>query len=283
MIRLNLPDVNFAEVIGVCESGMKQTHLKDKLMAAEKELLAFGVSYECAGNDGNLFRLPSFPAVRGQDRLVADPLTRDDLLRIYDGYFVPSHKPARRVYDRLMVAAKEKCPFCGGIGRPRNLDHYLPKTHFPQFSVLPLNLIPSCRDCNMDGKQSQYANNANEQLIHPFLDNERFFKEQWIEATFEPALGKFGVVVYSAAPPHSWSTVDKERVRKHFKDFDLGKRFSIKAAEALPSLLEQIARLKDMHIEANKIREVLLRPVVEKAASVNDWRRVMYQAISVSL
>jgi hypothetical protein len=82
-------------------------------------------------------------------------------------YFVPEEKPARTIYDSLLNSAKEKCPFCGGIGTPRNLDHFLPKAHFPQFSVLPRNLIPACRDCNMDGKGHAFATNAEDQIILP--------------------------------------------------------------------------------------------------------------------
>jgi hypothetical protein len=40
-----------------------------------------------------------------------------------------------------------RSPFCG-VGHGSALDHNLPKTKFPQLLVVPLNLVPSCKNCN---------------------------------------------------------------------------------------------------------------------------------------
>lgn len=45
---------------------------------------------------------------------------------------------------RIIVA---RCPFCG-ISELSTLDHYLPKELYPEFSVFPKNLVPSCAVCN---------------------------------------------------------------------------------------------------------------------------------------
>lgn len=39
------------------------------------------------------------------------------------------------------------CPMCG-VGYVRVLDHYLPKEKYPEFSILALNLVPTCSRCN---------------------------------------------------------------------------------------------------------------------------------------
>lgn len=42
---------------------------------------------------------------------------------------------------------KYKCPLCG-IHDVTDIDHYMPRSVFPEYSVHPLNLIPICHECN---------------------------------------------------------------------------------------------------------------------------------------
>ncbi|MBP3925188.1 hypothetical protein J6E39_08110 [bacterium] len=53
---------------------------------------------------------------------------------------------------------EKRCPFCGQLlessGKAdsdvptADLDHFFPKFEYPQFSLLPQNLIPTCMECN---------------------------------------------------------------------------------------------------------------------------------------
>lgn len=40
-----------------------------------------------------------------------------------------------------------RCPICG-VTFANELDHYVPREKFPEFSANPLNIIPLCHDCN---------------------------------------------------------------------------------------------------------------------------------------
>ena len=92
---------------------------------------------------------------------------------------VPKEKLARKYYDKLLsLAPLNRCPYCG-IGQVSTLDHYLPKTKFLIFSVLPYNLVASCKDCNT-GKLDSYATTQNKQTLHPYYDD--FTSEQWLYA-----------------------------------------------------------------------------------------------------
>lgn len=57
------------------------------------------------------------------------------------------------------------CPYCGGRA-PSTIDHYLEKALFPEFSLYPENLVPSCRGCNRS--QSAIKNNRCDKL-HPYF------------------------------------------------------------------------------------------------------------------
>lgn len=56
-----------------------------------------------------------------------------------------------------------KCPLCGER-YITELDHYVPREIYPEFSIHCLNLIPLCHDCNHQ-KGSKWLNRAGERLI----------------------------------------------------------------------------------------------------------------------
>jgi hypothetical protein len=62
------------------------------------------------------------------------------------------------------------CPMCGSQ-HPGTLDHYLPRESFPEFSILPCNLIPACPHCNSGVKKGRYrGTDSPERFIHPYFE-----------------------------------------------------------------------------------------------------------------
>lgn len=285
MMRLSEPQYSFEQTLDECVAGITgNAALRQKLTSSKPNFSAVEAQYLSAACTGELHTIPPINTDVDVDPVVINMLKKSELVKIYDRYFVPQQKPARKIYDALLNAAKEKCPFCGGIGTPRNLDHFLPKAHFPQFSVLPRNLVPACRDCNMDGKADAFATNAEDQIIQPYADNDRFFIDQWIFATYHVGNdGEPGDFEYYISPPGGWSEVDKLRVRKHFEDFDLAKRYAIKAAEQLGTVLKQIKNMELAGLDSGVIQSVLLQPGVDAAPFVNHWQKGMYQALMHAL
>jgi hypothetical protein len=285
MIRLNVPDYSFLQSTEKCIEGITGNNaLKIKVNNSKNDLDALSQNYLASAQTGELYTFVPLKCARDEDPIVIDNLTKSELVKLYDSYLVKADKPGRSVYNSLLLAADEKCPFCGGIGRPRNLDHFLPKAHFPAFSILPINLVPSCRDCNMDGKGQGFAVNKGDQVIQPYLDNMKFFNEQWIYASYTPgANNEPGTFVYSVNPPVNWDEEDKKRVFTHFKDFDLAVRYATKAAEELGTSLTQINLLKGLGISNVQVKQTLVEPVINEVAFVNHWRRGMYQALAAAI
>lgn len=56
-----------------------------------------------------------------------------------------------------------RCPICG-VSFAKELDHYVPRELFPEFSANPLNIIPLCHDCNHD-KGAKWKDNKGYRLI----------------------------------------------------------------------------------------------------------------------
>ncbi len=285
MIKLGNPLHSLETILEVCEEGITGNRgLKAKLSVNRSNLIPFGQQYFEAANTGGLYATLKYDAPCYKNSFLVGMLTKNELVKLYEQYFVAKDKPARSIYDSLLNAAKEQCPFCGGIGNPRNLDHFLPKNHFPQFSLVPHNLVPSCRDCNMDGKGQAYSTRAHEQIIQPYADNDYFFQEQWVYANYhDDHDGEPGYFEYYVHAPEGWPENDKNRAMKHFSSFDLAKRYSTQAGKQLKTVLSQIGRQQKRGVPTGEIIEDLLTPGIEEAQFVNHWQCGMYQALIVAL
>lgn len=280
MMRLNDPIYDFEKTIDDCCLGITGNNtLLGRIEKGRGSLITQGDSYLKSAMKGELYLIDPINIENEKDPIVFDNLRKSDLVKVYDQYFVSDIKPARKIYESLLNSAKEKCPFCGGIGVPRNLDHFLPKAHFPQFSIFPRNLVPACRDCNMDGKGQSFSTYAEDQIIQPYLDHDRFFLEQWIYCKYNIGDGNIpGDFEYFVDPPVEWSEIDKGRVRKHFSDFNLSKRYGIKAAEYLGTILRQVNYLEDRDLR-QEIKAIIFQPGIDAVPFPNHWSLGMYQAL----
>lgn len=286
MKKLVSPKYVFEEVLNTCAEGMKQVNVKAKFQAAIPQFVASGSLYEQLGSNGVLFSYPQIKNIKGAT-IVIPPLTKTKLVNLYENNLRNKDKPARNVYEDLLASSNEKCPFCGDIGHSRNLDHFLPLAHYPQFSVMPINLIPACRDCNMGEKGDDFAIQAADQILHPYLDKDAFFNEKWVYARYINE--DDGEIEYFVQPPDDWDEVDKQRVIKHFNDFDLARRYGIEAGKHLSELVDQrnsfySVMRKKIPIEelTEDYVEVTFTSVIKKSLFVNHWKSVMYRALSES-
>lgn len=159
MIKLEVLDqYSFDEVLGLCIEGITGLDdLRNNVISERQNFLPYMQVYQTAARSSQLFAIPALDTTHVKDPNVIGQIKKSELEKLYTQYFSKKNKPARDVYDAILNSAQESCPFCGGIGTPHNVDHFLPKSHFPQFSVLPHNLVPACRDCNMGSKGHGFA------------------------------------------------------------------------------------------------------------------------------
>lgn len=294
MKRLSEPPYCFKEVLNKCLDGIKRDKIKTDLLKTTKTLIPMESQYHKFGKEGNLCKFPTFDEL-DIDTSINPELNRERLASLYAGNLRSMTKPAREVYNKIISSARrQRCPFCGGLGTPKNIDHFLPIAHFPQLSVLPLNLIPSCRDCNMGEKGDGYATEPGKQILHPYLDKDIFYTKQWVFAQYlindisdpiEPA-----AIIYIAAPPHKgWTLVDAQRAIKHFSDFDLASRYSDRASDHLSEIISQRNSfykdnrkfLTSDQLEKEFVK-TFLTPVINSDLFENHWKKVMYKCLSKS-
>jgi len=272
MRHLTRPSASATDIIISCVKGIRKAANRDAL---EGDLIRFvdgETDYSRKGQTGDLYLIAPWLKQSPQGGISSQVLRG-----LYGNQLQKKRKPARRYYDQLLLAAEDKCPYCGGIGRPRNVDHYLPLSHFPQFSVLPLNLVPCCRDCNMDGKGNKFALTADSQLLHPYLDKPSFFSDKWVYATISHE--QDCIVRFFVNAPASWPSIDQQRVTHHFHIFDLAVRYAIQAAQELTTIISQRKVLMNC-LPAADFSEYL-KSIALSQLCVNHWKKVMFECLSV--
>ncbi|WP_051806582.1 HNH endonuclease signature motif containing protein [Streptomyces sp. NRRL F-2747] len=164
----------------------------------------------------------------------------------------------RKIRDILMAAPRdERCPMCS-TGIVRQLDHVMPKSHFPALCVDPLNLVPVCEHCNLL-KGNKHPSTAEETLLHPYLD--RISHDRWLDAR---TVHEHGMVrlEFFVTPPAPWDTTLTSRVRNHFDFFDLGKLYASEANRAITGMTYHLTLLR-----ASGGAAVVQRHLRETAAS----------------
>ena len=223
--------------------------------------------YDRKAHTGILYTFATHNHVNGN-------IYKNDMMKLYKDKMV-GHKTGRKIYDKLMaLPALSICPFCG-IGEIEGLDHYLPESKFPTFSVLPFNLVAACNKCNK-GKLTSYAITQSLQTLHPYYDN--FTMEQWL---FARVLNTTPVSVeFYVNAPSSWVQVNKDRVKAHFDNYGLAQRFSLKAASDLAKLKYKLSQyfMNTTDIENELNNEYLSY----QSLHINSWETAMYQALSQS-
>lgn len=72
---------------------------------------------------------------------------KSNLQSLYNSKTSTAKKVIQSIIDNLDPKHDSRCLYCG-IGEFEEIDHFLPKEHFPEFSILFKNLIPICGSCN---------------------------------------------------------------------------------------------------------------------------------------
>lgn len=269
------PQMDYSDVIKACVESIERVELRDRLCKLTTDLINAGSDYMIKAGRSELNEIIKFEGK--DDDEVLKGVTKKELKSLYTDYMVPSYKPARAFYDTIKLSAELGiCPFCG-FGHVNTLDHFLPKSKFPLISILPINLVPCCADCNK-GKTTRVAVRAEELSLHPYFNDRKCISEQWIFATVEHSFP--AVIKYFVNPPVHWDSVLAERVENHFNDFHLKSRFAVQAGNELASLIHELKIDYDISGSAGVKASLEKKAIASGMQERNSWKTAMYLALS---
>lgn len=268
MYNISKPTHDFQNLLEQCVNDCRIS--REEMLDFIPEIVAQAVSYDSKASAAELYSIIQMTNI---------PFDKKRLVDLYRNHFTNKDKPIRNIYNELILSAKNrKCPFCSE-GIVSELDHYLPKKiedGFPEFSILPLNLVPCCSDCN-SRKGEKIPEAANMQFIHPYYD--QVSNERWLYAKVKRNPSQEIDFVFYANPPADWEELLKERLKYHFDVLALNEIYGIKSAEYYSDIGSKIE--KDAE---EKGFQFVLDNLLEFAESCeynnkNSWRTAMYYAL----
>lgn len=280
MNKITAPNLTVSDAIEAClpsilNMGNSPSSFHNKLKSAKTYFCSCAIAYKFDAARASLCNLPQYG---NKNQLVVAQIKREDLEHLYTYYFV--QRGGRTIYDKIKTSVR-KCPFCCGINKISTLDHFLPKSKFPQYSIDPNNLIPSCKDCNLGEKGAEFSLSPGNQIIHPYFDRDIFFLESWISVNITVHSSDLVETSFFADPPAHWDSISIERAKNHFTMFKLGILFDIQSADELTTIVDQRKTINSS-LSALEFREHLERIERVSSLAINNWRRVLFRGLALS-
>lgn len=149
----------FDEIIKSKKNSPKDPSYKDRVKLLRPTISTKMDEYDAAFNTNSLTSLIQF----GYDNQ-----NKTDLLKLY------SYRNSRIKKLKSIVTTNEynriinTCQNCT-INEVNSLDHFVPKDEFPEFSIHPKNLFPSCTTCN-GHKNINWRNGTQPIFLNLYLD-----------------------------------------------------------------------------------------------------------------
>lgn len=273
MKRLKKPNLDPTVVYQACMDGVSDPGLLARFDVSKTAFDALALQYDTYAAANQLYKFVPSDHAKPQ-QLVFAGLAKCELMDLYSMHMV-GDSAGRAYYDELITLPPNgKCPYCW-FGQVSTLDHFLAKSRYPAFAVLPANLVPSCTDCNK-GKGSSVLVEA-EQIPHPYFAEAAIETDAWLFAEIvatSPATAGFSVRV-----PNTWPPDLGLRVRNYFEDLELAKRFAIEAASEIVSVGDMFKELP-----SPEMRKAIVAAAAktERQHRTNSWRAALYEALAAS-
>lgn len=263
-----MPTYNSGDVFIECLTIVRNADLRTRLTTARTLIEQAATEFDTKAKTGLLHTVV-------RETLVNGNVTSKELEDVYTLRMAKQGTPGRRIYDELKIAAPNGiCPLCSQR-IVKTIDHYLPKAEYPRLSVVPINLVPSCLDCNFS-KRTRYPTAAEETTLHPYFDD--IENDLWLEATVTHSAPPS--IQFKVAPHYTWSKLLSDRVAFHFGSLELNALYSAQAAVELAMINLRLTKIHAA-LGAAGVRTHLFNGAETRShANINSWQAAMYRAIA---
>ena len=276
MKKINPPSISVTEVLSACSFDLQScdTSLSDSFadQAVIKILSVAESIYRTKAMHGDLFTL------RPNHNNVAKKLSIEDMKKAYKSLTKPKTK-GKEIYDRIKLADQSQiCPFCGHRSIVY-IDHFLPKSRYPHFSITPINLVPICYECNSRaGKGSLYPTSDDSQFLHPYFDD--FDDDVWLKASVKNTFPL--TISYFTRKPLSWNDIKHKRIVYHFTKLRLNELYSSNATRELFNRKTTIHKIFEASGENGLVDFFRQEGTERRESEKNSWQAALYEGLSES-
>ena len=279
MRKILKPNEDTQEVFLNCISSYKDLDLKSRLEQIATLISDKALQFEQLISCNKLYTIEKNKIKKAtrNNRIFNNIVTVPEAKDIYTNGFSGKDSPGRELYDRIIMSAPySKCPYCFHRN-VTTIDHYLPKAYYPLLSVVPINLVPSCTDCNTGALRASYPQKSSDEILHPYYDDVE--NELWLKAKVKQTSP--ATISFFVDPPKDWTNILKERLDNHFESLQLNKLYSIESALELINIEWQCQQQYNTGGAAAVKKHLTETAESKKAAFLNSWQTALYCALAV--
>jgi len=237
---------------------------KQKAINLISDIASSANEYHANAKDAKLYELTKL-------NLEQDIIKHEIFQKLYKQRFY-----GKEIYNKIMADARKLgfCPYCSA-NSIKDMDHFLPQNlsnGFPEFSILPINLVPACPYCN-EAKLAIVSSLPEEQFVHPYYEN---INTRWLYAsiTYED-----GEPIFCFYVKYSDDEIKRQRLEFQFKTLKLQELYKENAEV-------EYNNMKASWVDLRKKNSTgLQEEILEKAESCakynqNSWKTAMYYALA---
>lgn len=267
MKKIAKPTISVKTVFLDCISIVSNANLKNELNKCITTLEDAELDFEKKMKKNEIHKI-------AQNNIVLGVIGKEEMKKVYTDRMAKIGKPGRAHYETIISSVKNgRCPLCSHR-IVSTLDHYLPKSKYPVYSVTPINLIPSCFECNK-GKKVEYPSNSKEETLHPYFDDVE--GDSWLKAKIITS-NPIGFEYY-VSPSNKWNDLLNERIKTHFKSFELNTLYSIHAIVEFQNIRLQLINLFKSG-GYNSLKGHLKDCYDSRSSNdLNSWQTAFYEAL----
>lgn len=196
----------------------------------------------------------------------------DEIYKLYDA------KAQNKDFKDLRSTVIGCCPMCGSDST-MDLDHFIPRSAFPEFAIFSKNLVPTCPYCNRGvKKETVMGSGPQDRFLHPYFHS--LLDTPIWKAKFEPP---FEAVKFGWEPLQTLPAADRSRVGFHL-DHVLGEGFQKAAHGYWLGHLDGLMKAPAPTTEAASKRRVLrdtqqALKFTQPGTFPNGWRGAFFRGL----
>lgn len=170
-----------------------------------------------------------------------------------------------------------KCAYCGH-GAPIQLDHYLPRSSYVEYSFCPLNLVPACANCNSTAfKGANPPAGPQDTFFHPYYDNPDDGRWLFVNMT----VGSDGLEVkFDVQRPAGWPIDKYQRVAYTFRKLRLSKVYAQDVISEISARRDVLGKIFKSAAAAGLQSFFAEQGAQYASDNPNAWIRVAYEYLS---
>lgn len=176
------------------------------------------------------------------------------------------------------VAMQAVCPYCG-ISEPDTLDHYLPKGKFPEFSVMSINLIPSCGTCNRN-KGEKWLEDNTRRIINFYYDPVPKEKILNVVFEYEDESADIPEIAFSLTNEGAVAESFFKTIEYHFRDLKLFERFGKQVSDKISGIHHELME-GAIQLSVEDQKDNIQRRInsLKKRFGQNHWEVCLYEEV----